>query len=155
MTLRKKTLALEICLKDELAGKAAQAVCLTRIEAAVRGNDPAALEGAAQELLRELERGFERARVRDRALHQLAETLAVAPARVETLARALGADGQRLLAQRTELRAACADALTRGRRLATLARAHGAIVAEALGRFLAPDPSGKPLGRGSLVDARA
>jgi len=34
-------------------------------------------------------------------------------------------------------------------------RGHAALVEEALGRFLSPDPSGTPLGRGSLVDAEA
>ena len=155
MNLRRQTLALETCLRDELSGKAAQCACLARMESAVRSADPGLLEGAARELLHELEAGIERARTRERVLAQLADALAVAPARVGTVAQALGADGGRLLPLRTELRTACADALARGRRLATLVRAHGTLVEEALGRFLAPDPSGAPLGRGSLVDARA
>jgi hypothetical protein len=42
-----------------------------------------------------------------------------------------------------------------GRRVSALVRLQASIVEEALGRFLAPDPSGAPLGRGSLVDAEA
>lgn len=155
MSLRERTLALEACLGDELAGKAAQCALLEKMESAVRASHPGMLEETAQELLRELEDGIERARERERALAELAEELGVAPGRVETLATALGADGERLLAQRGELRAICADSLARGRRLASLVRAHGSLVEEALGQFLAPDPSGAPLGRGSLVDARA
>jgi len=155
MTLRRQTLALEKCLRDELSGQAARCACLARMESAIHAADPEILDGAARELLQEIEAGIERARVRERVLAELAEALHVAPARVESVARALGADGLGLSARRTELRSACAAAIARGRRLATLVRAHGALVEEALGRFLAPDPSGAPLGRGSLVDARA
>ncbi|MFN0007795.1 MAG: hypothetical protein ACKVXR_07790 [Planctomycetota bacterium] len=155
MNLRRQTLALETCLREELSGQASRCARLASMESAVRSADPSGLEEAARELLRELEAGIERARVRGRVLAQLAAALEIAPARVGAVAEALGAEGARLLLLRTELRAACADALARGRRLATLVRAHGALVEEALGRFLAPDPTGAPLGRGSLVDARA
>jgi len=155
MTLLDRRSALEACLREELSAKAAQCSLLATMESAIHAADPTALEQAGQALLLDLEAGVERARTRGRALEELAQALEVAPARVETLAEALGDDGGSLLAQRSELRALCADSLARGRRLASLVRAHGALVEEVLGRFLAPDASGAPLGRGCLVDARA
>jgi hypothetical protein len=147
--------ALEANLAAELSGKAEQCALLQRQEAAITAGDPAALEGAAAELVGELEAGIERARARTQIMAELATALGVDASRVESIVAALGTDGRRLAAQRRDLRAICAESLACGRRLGVLVRAHGALVEEALGRFLAPDPSGAPLGRGSLVDARA
>ena len=148
-------LALEANLEAELSGKAHQCALLGKQEAALTAGDAAALDAAALELLAELNLGLERARTRAEIMAKLGAALGVVPVRVESLAVALGARGRRLAAQRSDLREICAESLARGRRLVVLVRAHGALVEEALGRFLAPDPSGTPLGRGSLVDARA
>jgi hypothetical protein len=147
--------ALEANLEAELAGKTAQCTLLEKQEAAIRAADARTLDEATRELFVELNRGVERANGRARLMRELASALGVAGRRVGDLADALGADGSRLASQRSELRKACADSLARGRRMSVLVRAHGALIEEALGRFLAPDPSGAPLGRGSLVDARA
>ena len=155
MNTQRLTSALEANLEAELAGKTAQCALMQAQEAAIRANDSSALEAAGEKLLAELGAGVERARVRAQLLVDLAAELDVAPARVESIARALGSGGARLAELRTELRAICARSLTAGRRLSVLVRAHGALIEQALGRFLAPDPSGAPLGRGSLVDARA
>ena len=155
MSTQQLASALEANLQAELAGKATQCALLGKQEAAVNAGDAAALDAAAAELLVELNLGLERARVRAQILEQLGRALKVVPCRIEGVAAALGSDGRRLAALRSDLRAICAESLARGRRLAVLVRAHGALVEEALGRFLAPDPSGVPLGQGLLVDARA
>jgi phosphatidylserine/phosphatidylglycerophosphate/cardiolipin synthase-like enzyme len=148
-------LALEANLESELAGKRAQCALLAEQEAAIRANDSRALGAAGEKLFAELHRAVDRARARTQLLADLAALLDVAPARVENIAAALGAPGAHLVELRAELRAICADSLARGRRLSALVRVHGGLIEEALGRFLAPDASGQPLGRGSLVDARA
>ena len=155
MSIDKLRTALEANLQAELAGKRAQCALLEDQEAAIRANDSRALAAAGEKLHRELERAVDRARARAQLLAGLATSLDVADARVHTVAAALGESGARLVELRGDLRAICADSLARGRRLSVLVRAHGALIEEALGRFLAPDPSGAPLGRGSLVDARA
>ena len=155
MSTSELALALERNLALELAGKAAQCALLEKQEAAIRAADALALEAAAEELLLELDAGFERARARVELLASLAVALGLASCRVGDVASALGNDGARLSDQRSKLREICARSLAQGRRLAVLVRAHGALIEEALGRFLAPDPTGAPLGRGSLVDARA
>jgi hypothetical protein len=155
MSTRRSTRALEQNLEAELLGKAAQCALLERQENAITAGDPAALDAAGAELVLELERGLERARVRAELLLDLGRELGVAPPRVEKIAAALGTEGQRLAELRAELRAVVSRSLARGRRLAVLVRAHGALIEDALGRFIASDPSGAPLGRGSLVDARA
>lgn len=146
---------LEANLEAELAGKAEECALLEKQEAAITAGDPDALDAAASALVAVLHVGLERARARAQVMAQLATALGIGAGRLEHIAAALGADGRRLAAQRAELRAISAESLARGRRLAVLVRAHGALVEEALGRFLAPDPSGAPLGQGSLVDARA
>jgi hypothetical protein len=155
MTAHQLAFALEANLRVELSAKRAQCAVLAKMETLVHAADPTELEAAAAELALELDVAVERARVRDRILDKLAQELGVVPARVELVAQALGADGARLHEQRAVLREVCAESLARGRRVAVLVRAHGALVEEALGRFLAPDPAGALLGRGSLVDASA
>jgi hypothetical protein len=155
MTKQQLAFALEANLRVELSAKRAQCAVLAKMEALVSAGDPAELETAAEELALELDVALERARVREHILAKLAEELDVSPARVEGVAEALGQEGARLHEQREQLRIVCAESLARGRRVAVLVRAHGALVEEALGRFLAPDPTGALLGRGSLVDASA
>jgi len=155
MNARQIAAELEKNLSLEIDGKSAQCALLEKQEAAIRASDALALEAAAEELLLELDAGYERARSRALLLALLGAALGVAACRVGDLAAALGAEGARLMDQRAELRALCARSMAQGRRLSVLVRAHGALIEEALGRFLAPDPSGAPLGRGSLVDARA
>jgi hypothetical protein len=155
MSTHRLVSALEANLQAELAGKAAQCSLLEQQEAAISAGDPDALDAAAAKLVGELNAGIDRARARVQLMAELATALGVDAGRIEPIAAALGADGLRLSSQRIELRAISAAALARGRRLAVLVRAHGALVEEALGQFLAPDPYGAPLGRGSLVDARA
>jgi hypothetical protein len=155
MSSEQLVFALEANLRVELVAKRAQCAVLAKMEAIALSGDAAGLEAAAEELALELDVAIERARVRERILDKLASELGVAPARVDGVAEALGEEGQRLQEQRAQLREVCAESLTRGRRVATLVRTHGAIVEEALGRFLAADATGAPLGRGSLVDASA
>jgi peptidyl-tRNA hydrolase len=147
--------ALEANLQAELAGKTAQCALLAEQEAAISAGDPTELAAAGEKLMAQLNEAVDRARARTQILSDLAKALGVAPARVENVAAGLGNGGRRLAELRTELRAICAESLARGRRLSFLVRAHGALIEQALGRFLAPDPSGAPLGRGSLVDTRA
>lgn len=147
--------ALEANLGAELASKTAQCALLDLQENAVRSADPAELERLAPRMLSEIDAGAARARERAELMSRLAASLDLAPCRVAIIAGALRDEGRRLADLRQELRAVTARSLVRGRRLAVLVRAHGGLLEEALGRFLAPDATGAPLGRGSLVDARA
>jgi hypothetical protein len=148
--------ALEVSLQAEVRAKQAQTALLEREERAIAARDPAELEAAARDLHAGLQREAERAAERARLLSALGASLGLPGVpRVSAVAERLGARGAGLSALRTELRARCAETLLRGRRVGVLVRAHAALVEEALGRFLSPDPSGAPLGRGALVDARA
>jgi len=159
MNIQNLVHSLEANLQAELAGKDAQIALLDRQERAIAAHDPSALEAAARELQSELQREIERAEKRARILALLSQALGLPPhPRIAEIVQALEARnalGIRLSAKRAELRVRCAEALRRGRRLNVLVRAHASIVEEALGRFLGPDPSGAPLGRGALVDAEA
>lgn len=147
--------SLEDALRAEVDGRRAQLALLARQEAAIRANDSLAHDVAARELLAELDASVTRAARRETLLRELSRVLEVEEARVEPIALALGSDGDGLLRQRQELRSLAAECLSRGRRLAVLVKVHGGIVEESLARFLQPEPGGAPLGRGSLVDARA
>ncbi len=148
--------ALEASLQEEIAGKDLQIALLEREQQAIRANDVAALELAARELQQALDRELDRAGKRARLLSSLAAALGLAPdARLGAVADALGPAAARLSERRAELRLRCANALRAGRRVSALIRVQGSIVEEALGRFITPDPTGAPLGRGSIVDARA
>ena len=162
MNLANLVSSLEANLQAELGGKDAQIVLLERQERAISARDPLALETAARELETEMQREIERADKRARILAMMAEALGLPPRpRIADLVQALerhetlAPRAVRLAAKRADLRVRCADALRRGRRLNVLVRANAALVEEALGRFLGPDPAGAPLGRGSLVDAEA
>lgn len=156
MSVANLALALEANLQAEIGAKNAQVALLDRQAAAITARDVDALAAAANELSAHVQRDVDRAAKRAAILADLTRTLGLAgPARVGTIATALGARGRALATRRSELRAACANALRKGRHVGALVRGHASLVEEALGRFLAPDPAGAPLGRGSLVDAEA
>jgi hypothetical protein len=156
VSVQNLTLALEANLQAEIGAKNAQIAILDRQEQAITTRDVEALAAATADLQAHAQRDIDRAAKRAALLADLARTLGIAGApRVGTIATALGGRGRALATRRAELRAACALALRKGRHVAALVRGHANLVEEALGRFLAPDPSGAPLGRGSLVDAEA
>ncbi|MBL8863771.1 MAG: flagellar export chaperone FlgN [Planctomycetes bacterium] len=156
MNARQLVQRLEANLQAELGAKNREIETLARQEAAIAARDVEALASASAELAEILQRGTERAAARSAILAELGRALGLpAPVRLGALADALDERGAVLHARRAELRERCAVAMKAGRRVAALVRMHAGIVDETLGRFLAPDPSGAPLGCGSLVDAEA
>ncbi len=156
MSVQNLVLALDASLQSEIGAKAAQIELLDRQERAITARDVDALGEATRELQTHVQREIERAVKRSTIMAELARSLSLPEsARVGTIADALGSRGRNLATRRTELRARCAASLRKTRHVAALVRGHASLVEEALGRFLAPDPSGAPLGRGSLVDAEA
>lgn len=156
MSTANLVLALEANLQAEIGAKNAQIALLDGQEQAITARDVDALTRASTELQTQVQREIERAAKRATILAELARSLELpATARVGDIATALGARGRALAARRTELRARCAASLKKSRHVAALVRGHASLVEEALGRYLSPDPSGAPLGRGSLVDAEA
>jgi hypothetical protein len=149
-------LALDSNLQAEIGGKDVQLELLDRQERAIAARDVDALAEATCALQKELQREIERATKRAGIIANLARALGIeGHVRVGTIAAALGARGESLASRRLELRAKCATSVRKTRHLGALVRGHASLVEEALGRFLSPDPSGAPLGRGSLVDAEA
>lgn len=156
MSVQNLVLALDASLQSEIGAKSAQIELLDRQERAITARDVDALAEATRELQVHIQREIERASKRSAILADLTRALGLAaPARVGAIADALGPRGRNLATRRTELRARCAACLRKSRHVAALVRGHASLVEEALGRFLSPDPSGAPLGRGSLVDAEA
>jgi len=148
--------ALDASLQSEIGAKNAQIELLERQERAITARDVEALGEATRELQTHVQREIERAVKRSTIMADLARALELnGTVRVGAIADALGTRGRTLATRRTELRARCATSLRKTRHVAALVRGHASLVEEALGRFLAPDPSGAPLGRGSLVDAEA
>ncbi len=156
MSVANLVLALEANLQAEIGAKNAQIALLEGQEQAIAARDVDALTRASTELQVHAHREIDRATKRTVTLTELARALELpASARVGDVATALGPRGRTLAARRTELRVRCAASLKKSRHVAALVRGHASLVEEALGRYLAPDPSGAPLGRGSLVDAEA
>lgn|GEM_PF-5918812 len=156
MSITNLVLALEANLQAEIGAKNAQIALLDGQEQAIAARDVDALTLASNELQLQVHREIERATKRAATLSELTRALELpATSRVGDVATALGARGRTLAARRTELRARCAASLKKSRHVASLVRGHASLVEEALGRYLSPDPSGAPLGRGSLVDAEA
>lgn len=148
--------ALDANLQAEISAKIAQVELLDRQAQAIAARDVTALTEATRDLQTQIQREIERATKRAALLGDLARALDLPePARVGEIAEALGPRGRTVAGRRAELRARCAASLRKSRHVAALVRGHASLVEEALGRFLAPDPSGAPLGRGSLVDAEA
>lgn len=156
MNVQNLVLALDASLQAEIGGKEIQIALLDRQERAIADRDVDALADATRDLQKELTREIDRATKRSSIMTNLARALDLPlPVRVGTIADALGSRGASLSSRRIELRASCAASVRKTRHVAALIRGHAAIVEEALGKFLSPDPSGAPLGRGSLVDAEA
>jgi len=156
VSVQNLVLALDASLQAEIGAKNAQIEMLERQERAIAARDSDGLAEATRELQSQLQREIDRAAKRAGIMAELARSLGLPlPTRVGSLVDALGPRGTTLANRRAELRSRCATALRKGRHVAGLVRGHAALVEEALGRFLSPDPSGAPLGRGSLVDAEA
>ncbi len=148
--------ALDASLQAEIGGKDAQLALLDRQEHAITARDVDALSDATRDLQKEIQREIDRATKRAGIMQSLAHALGLeGDVRVGHIVDAIGARGVSLANRRLELRAKCATSVRKSRRVAALIRGHASLVEEALGRFLSPDPSGAPLGRGSLVDAEA
>jgi hypothetical protein len=156
MNVQNLVTALEASLQAEIGAKAQEIDALQRQEAAIRARDVDGLARASHELQALLQKAADRATRRTTILADLSRALGLTGVqRVARIVEALGPRGLGLAARRAELRDRCAATLKLGRRVSALVRLQASIVEEALGRFLAPDPSGAPLGRGSLVDAEA
>ena len=156
MSIANLVLALEANLQAEIGAKNAQIALLDGQEQAIAARDVDALTRASTELQVHVHKEIERATKRATILAEIARSLDLpAGARVGDVATALGGRGRTLGTRRTDLRARCAASLKKSRHVAALVRGHASLVEEALGRYLSPDPSGAPLGRGSLVDAEA
>lgn len=156
MSTQNLILALDASLQAEIGAKNAQIEILDAQERAITERNVDALAEATRELQAQIQREIERATKRGAILSDLARALELpTPTRVGAIAESLGPRGRSLAARRTELRARCAASLKKSRHVAALVRGHASLVEEALGRFLSPDESGAPLGRGSLVDAEA
>jgi hypothetical protein len=156
VSLQNLVLALDASLQAEIGAKNAQIEMLERQERALMARDSEGLAEATRDLQTQLQREIDRAAKRAGIMAELARLLGLPlPARVGAIVAALGTRGTSLGNRRAELRSRCATALRKGRHVAGLVRGHASLVEEALGRFLSPDPSGTPLGRGSLVDAEA
>ncbi len=156
MSVQNLVNALDSSLQAEIGGKDIQIGLLDVQERAIAARDVDQLAAATLDLQKEMQREIDRAAKRAGILADLARALGIeGHVRVGTIASALGPRGESLAIRRVELRAKCAESMRKTRRLATIVRGHSSLVEEALGRFLSPDPSGAPLGRGSLVDAEA
>lgn len=156
MNVHNLVVALDANLQAEIGAKSQQIEILERQERAITSRDVEALTDASRALQTHAQREIERATKRAAIVADVARALGLPRSvRIGQIADALGPRGASLAARRTELRARCAASMRKARHVAALVRGHANLVEDALGKFLSPDPSGMPLGRGSLVDAEA
>ncbi|MEM7307064.1 MAG: flagellar export chaperone FlgN [Planctomycetota bacterium] len=151
---------LQTWLQEEVAAQRSMRALLTDQERAIRATDTVALEETGRGIERELAAASRRERRRSTLLTGLGQAWGVDPGALTltSIGERLGIaspETERILRLRAELREETALVVKLGRRIAALARYHGALLADLMHALLGVGDDRPAEDDGMLINARA